>query len=420
MMGMQTQQQIKRKQLIVAMSAAFGLFFLVYLGIEWSSRNTPKPEISYKPKTDELSKNYALPTDSVRPEDKWQATAADEVAETNKKFNELQQKLNELETKGVGLANQQIANGTSASGLNLPSKVPEAPVNNNASNSTAFPILPPPPAVNQLPTHAPVMEQPQTPPPPPASIEEIDLSNGKSAMTGIKDQVLGKNRDANPTEGKTVESYVPAGTFAKVVFLTGFDAPTGGQAQGNALPVVMRVKSFMTLPNKFKSNLKECFIIGNGYGDMASERAYIRIERLSCVLRDGKVLETKVKGHVAGEDASFGLRGRVVSKQGQLIAKSFFSGLFSGIGKNIAEQSSIQQTSALGVVTTYDPNKTVESGLASGLASSSQKLADFWLSQANSIFPIIEISAGRVGEVFLMEGADFGDVKIATNNGIGG
>lgn len=60
MMGMQTQQQIKRKQLIVAMSAAFGLFFLVYLGMEWSSRNTPKPEISYKPKTDELSKNLGL------------------------------------------------------------------------------------------------------------------------------------------------------------------------------------------------------------------------------------------------------------------------------------------------------------------------------------------------------------------------
>ncbi len=417
MMGMQTQQQIKRKQLIVAMSAAFGLFFLVYLGMEWSSRNTPKPEISYKPKTDELAKNYALPTDSVRPEDKWQATAADEVAETNKKFNELQQKLNELENKGVSLANEQIANGTSASAAapNLPAKVPEPPLSSNGP----FPVLPPPPpAAQQLPTQAPVIQQQL--PSPPAVIEEIDLSNGKSGLTGVKDQVLGKSRDTNSTEGKSVESYVPAGTFAKVVFLTGFDAPTGGQAQGNALPVVMRVKSFMTLPNKFKSNLKECFIIGNGYGDMASERAYIRIERLSCVLRDGKVLETKVKGHVAGEDASFGLRGRVVSKQGQLIAKSFFSGLFGGIGQNIAEQNSIQQTSALGVVTTYDPNKTVESGLASGLASSSQKLADFWLSQANSIFPIIEISAGRVGEVFLMEGADFGDVKIATNNGVGG
>ena len=282
----------------------------------------------------------------------------------------------------------------------------------------AFPPLPPPP---QLPTQAPVFQPIQQTPvaTPPATIEEIDLSDGSGIVKTAKGLLASKDKDSNSTTGKTVESFVPAGTFAKVVFLTGFDAPTGGQAQGNALPVVMRVKSFMTLPNRFKSNLKECFIIGNGYGDMASERAYIRIERLSCVLRDGKVLETKVKGHVAGEDASFGLRGRVVSKQGQLIAKSFFAGLFSGMGKNIAEQNSVQQTSALGVVTTYDPNKTVESGIATGVATSASKIADFWLSQANSIFPIIEISAGRVGEVFLMEGADLGDLKVSADNSVG-
>jgi conjugal transfer pilus assembly protein TraB len=327
----------------------------------------------------------------------------------------VQQKLNELMAENEALKNvTSVAGSASPSGLPvLPSKVPDAP-----DARTAFPPLPPPP---QLPTQAPVFQPIQQTPvaTPPATIEEIDLSDGSGIVKTAKGLLASKDKDSNSTTGKTVESFVPAGTFAKVVFLTGFDAPTGGQAQGNALPVVMRVKSFMTLPNRFKSNLKECFIIGNGYGDMASERAYIRIERLSCVLRDGKVLETKVKGHVAGEDASFGLRGRVVSKQGQLIAKSFFAGLFSGMGKNIAEQNSVQQTSALGVVTTYDPNKTVESGIATGVATSASKIADFWLSQANSIFPIIEISAGRVGEVFLMEGADLGDLKVSADNSVG-
>ena len=413
-MQMQTQEQIKRKQMIVAISAAIGLFLVVYLGMEWSSRNTPKTEISYKPKTDEIAKNYALPTDAVKPEDKWLATGAGDVAITNKNYSELQQRFNELEAKTAAQANAQlISGGSSSSGLPvLPPKVPEAP-----DSRSAFPPLPPPP---QLPTQAPAYQPIQQPPvaTPPATIEEIDLSDG-GVVKATKGLLANKDRDTNSTTGKTVESFVPAGAFAKVVFLTGFDAPTGGQAQGNALPVVMRVKSFMTLPNRFKSNLKECFIIGNGYGDMASERAYIRIERLSCVLRDGKVLETKVKGHVAGEDASFGLRGRVVSKQGQLIAKSFFAGLFSGMGKNIAEQNSVQQTSALGVVTSYDPNKTVESGIATGVATSASKIADFWLSQANSIFPIIEISAGRIGEVFLMEGADLGDLKVSADNSVG-
>ena len=66
-----------------------------------------------------------------------------------------------------------------------------------------------------------------------------------------------------------------------------------------------------------------------------------------------------------------------------------------------------------------DPNKTVESGIATGVATSASKIADFWLSQANSIFPIIEISAGRIGEVFLMEGADLGDLKVSADNSVG-
>lgn len=416
---MQTQQQIKRKQLIVAISAAVGIFVIVYIGMVWSGRNTPKTEISYKPKTDEISKNYALPTDSVKAEDKWQAQAAEVVADSNKKYEEMQQRLNDLEAEKQAKTQELLRSSESSTGLNTSSSqanVPAMPSFDKASGN--FPPLPPPPAPSQLPTQLPVYQQPTPVVTPPAVIEEIDLSDG-GIVKATKGLLANKDKDKDTGLGKSVESFIPAGAFAKVVFLTGFDAPTGGQAQGNALPVVMRVKSFMTLPNKFKSNLKECFIIGNGYGDMASERAYIRIERLSCVLRDGKVIESKVKGHVAGEDASFGLRGKVVSKQGQLIAKSFFAGLFSGMGKNIADQHSIQQTSALGVVTTYDPNKTVESGIATGVATSASKIADFWLSQANAIFPIIEISAGRIGEVFLMEGADFGELKVAVNSNVG-
>ncbi|HMY00200.1 MAG TPA: TraB/VirB10 family protein [Agitococcus sp.] len=414
---MQTQQQIKRKQLMVAMAATVGLFLIVYLGMVWSSSDTPKTEISYKPKTDEISKNYALPTDAVKAEDKWQAQAAEAVASNNKKYEEMQQRLNELEAEKQAKTQELLRSSLPAADLHSNASQATVPPMPSFDNKVShFPPLPPPPTSSQLPTQLPPPPNPVVTPP--AVIEEIDLSDGGN-MKPTKGLLANKDKEKENSLGKSVESFIPAGAFAKVVFLTGFDAPTGGQAQGNALPVVMRVKSFMTLPNKFKSNLKECFIIGNGYGDMASERAYIRIERLSCVLRDGKVIESKVKGHVAGEDASFGLRGKVVSKQGQLIAKSFFAGLFSGMGKNIADQHSIQQTSALGVVTTYDPNKTVESGIATGVATSASKIADFWLSQANAIFPIIEISAGRIGEVFLMEGADFGELKVAVNSNVG-
>ena len=158
---MQTQQQIKRKQLIVAISAAVGIFVIVYIGMVWSGRNTPKTEISYKPKTDEISKNYALPTDSVKAEDKWQAQAAEVVADSNKKYEEMQQRLNDLEAEKQAKTQELLRLSESSTGLNTSSSqanVRTMPSFDKASGN--FPPLPPPPAPSQLPTQLPVYQQP--------------------------------------------------------------------------------------------------------------------------------------------------------------------------------------------------------------------------------------------------------------------
>jgi conjugal transfer pilus assembly protein TraB len=129
---------------------------------------------------------------------------------------------------------------------------------------------------------------------------------------------------------------------------------------------------------------------------------------MSCVLKNGNVLEVAIKGLVNGEDGSFGMRGKVISKQGQMLMQAAFAGLFGGLGSGIAQQNATIQSSALGTVTTIDPNKVMQSGLATGASTSLNKISDFYLAQANAIFPVIEIAGTRAGEVYLMEGADFG------------
>ncbi len=236
-----------------------------------------------------------------------------------------------------------------------------------------------------------------------------DIRSAESEQDGMINVEIGSEN--NDQHRQDYKNFVPAGSFAKVVLLSGFDAPTGGQAAQNALPVVMRVKSFMHMPNNFANNLKECFITGSGYGDLASERAFIRTERISCVLQGGGIIEQKIKGHVVGQDASFGMRGRVVSKQGALLARSFLAGLFSGLGNSVALQSQTLQASPLGTVATVDPSRAMQSALGTGVSTSSGKIADFYLQQANLIFPVIEISAMRIGEVFLVEGVDLSNSK---------
>ena len=119
----------------------------------------------------------------------------------------------------------------------------------------------------------------------------------------------------------------------RVVLLAGLDAPTGGQAQNNPHPILMRVLDPAQLPNRYMADMKDCVVTANGYGDISSERAYIRTDRLSCIDQKGGAVDVSLKGYVAGEDGKAGMRGRLVSKQGQALANAFLAGIGSGIGQ---------------------------------------------------------------------------------------
>ena len=56
---------------------------------------------------------------------------------------------------------------------------------------------------------------------------------------------------------KTVDNYIPAGSFAKAVLLSGVDAETGLNSSSDPEPVLIRIIDHGTLPRKFKSDLKD-------------------------------------------------------------------------------------------------------------------------------------------------------------------
>lgn len=419
-------EQAKRAQLNTVSIAVAALLSLVMVGLYVTDKKSGQDKLkSRAPAEAELVKNYALPGSQVRPEDKWQAEAGKQVSMTQAELDKVKADQADLLARMEQLQKNPPAPVVPAGPLPAASSPatgglpPERQALANSIVGASLPPPPPPPVgaagSGSSPAFGPNGMQAQ-PVAPKAEIMEIDLGRGEDKAQPVPTAASGENKDASKSKAvlRRADGFVTAGSFAKVVLLSGFDAPTGGQASGMALPVVLRVKSFFNLPNYYRANLKECFIVGNAYGDLPSERAYIRLSKLSCGLRNGQMLEVDIKGHVAGEDGSFGLRGRVVSKQGALLAKTFFAGLFSGLGNSIAAQNTVVQTSPLGTTQTIDPNKTVQAGLGTGASTALNKLADFYLQQANAIFPIIEISAERVGEVYLMEGVDFGSATVST------
>ena len=61
-------------------------------------------------------------------------------------------------------------------------------------------------------------------------------------------------------------------------------------------------------------------------------------------------MEVKIQGSVYGEDGKVGMRGRLVTKQGQMLANALLAGVVSGIGQGLATSSTTYSTSALGTI----------------------------------------------------------------------
>jgi conjugal transfer pilus assembly protein TraB len=200
----------------------------------------------------------------------------------------------------------------------------------------------------------------------------------------------------------TVSTFLPV-SFTRGTLLGGLDAPTGGQSQSNPHPVLIRLSDNSVLPNRFRGEYRECFVIAAGYGDISSERAYLRTENLSCVRADGAALEVKIQGSVYGEDGKVGMRGRLVTKQGQMLANALLAGVVSGIGQGLATSS--PATAPRRWARSPAPPAPTPTAPASAAVSARPRPAGPVLHQAGrEHLPVIEVDAGREIDVVITKG----------------
>lgn len=203
--------------------------------------------------------------------------------------------------------------------------------------------------------------------------------------------------------------YLPAGSNFEGVLLNGMDAPTSGVAQKNPVPALVRLKTDAILPNRYRYDVRECFAIVSGFGVLSTERAQLQTVTLSCVKSDGQVIEAKIEGYVVGEDGKVGLRGRLVSKQGSMLAKSFASGFASGIAQVMTPMAVPQVNTTGGTTTQFATptvNDVVTAGTAKGISQSARMLSQFYLDVAKEMFPVVEIDANRRVTIILINGIE--------------
>jgi len=250
---------------------------------------------------------------------------------------------------------------------------------------------PPPPG-----TVYPAMPSQSAAPPPPEDIVAVgDIGMISAPVSEIV-------ADKKKADGQRI--YLPP-SFMAATLLSGLDAPTSESAKGSPVPALLRIKDLAVLPNSVKADLKGCFVIAEGLGNLADERAHMRLVSLSCLTREGQsVIDQKIKGFLVDQDGKIGLKGRVVSRMGSAIARSMIAGFFGGLGEYVAAQNTITSTSPLGTTQTINTGDALQYGAGSGLASAFKDTQKFYLDLAKQALPVIEVGATKDVTLVIEEG----------------
>lgn len=353
-----------------------------------------------------------------------------EISKRDDKVAELQKKLDEItrEKSGQVAAQPQLPAGAAATAqvdpritasAQLPGQSQKAGTPKTALNKQ---LLPPPPPMPQgsfslppLPATAqgiPAGSAGLPPSPPETEIGDIAIVSHSGAGKSAKVEAEDKKKDAT-----TGSVYLPP-SFMEATLLSGLDAPTTSEAKGNPVPVLLRVKTPAVLPNSVKANLKGCFVIADGKGNLATERAELLLVSLSCLDRKGQaVVDQKVRGFVVDEDGKIGLRGRVVAKMGSMIARSMLAGFFGGAGDAIKASATTLAVSPLGTTQTVDPKDIAMSGVGSGLSSGFKEIQKFYMELARQTMPVIEVGATKPVTLVISEGINLEIKRIAKGGG---
>jgi conjugal transfer pilus assembly protein TraB len=205
------------------------------------------------------------------------------------------------------------------------------------------------------------------------------------------------------------DNYIPAGAYVKAVLLSGVDVSVGISSQSNPQPVLLRLVHRGSLPNQFLGKMRDCRIIAAASGELSTERAQFRLEKLSCIQPDGRVIETDVDGYISGEDGKNGMRGRMVMRDAEVLKRGFLGGLLSGLGKATSQSFNTTSVSPLGAVNTVKGGDVFKQAGAEGAGNAFELMAKYNIQRAEQYQPVIQISAGR--EVFAVfhSGRQFGE-----------
>lgn len=202
----------------------------------------------------------------------------------------------------------------------------------------------------------------------------------------------------NKKKEKETPSFYMMPGFAKAVIVAGADVPTMETGTTSPKKVWMSISSEQLIANNGTANLKDCLVSGIATGRIANSRAIVKLDKISCEMTDteGNIfkIHQSIAGTAYGEDGKSGAKGRLVSKEGEIIAKGLPLAALEGAISMLANTNNyiLPSGSTASNVNPMNDFATAGAGTSSQVL---QKFSEYYLKVLEQMNPYIEIRAKR-------------------------
>ena len=203
---------------------------------------------------------------------------------------------------------------------------------------------------------------------------------------------------------KTPETYVPSNTFAKAILLGGADADASVTApNSNNSVMLLKILSRGTLPNGQKSYLNGCFLHASSYGDISTERAFARLQKISCAHKGHPIIDKTVSGWVFF-GGKVGIKGKPIIRDGKIVQWAGISGALAGVAQAAQYAQTAQNFGGYGIASAVPSSKIAPYVGYGGASKAAEQLSSYYIKRAEQYHPAIQVGAGNLVNIVFEEG----------------
>lgn len=225
-------------------------------------------------------------------------------------------------------------------------------------------------------------------------VEQVEYIDLDEQFTEFQVSTL-NNIDEEEIKVKPKSFMLDAG-FGKATILAAGEFNTISQGNDERVPIFMSIDSKIITANEGEVDLTGCILRGTGKGDFTTSKVPVTVTHIDCTLRDENGdnyrISEKIHGVVYDESGGYALKGRLITKEGEVFAKALPIALLEA-GISILNAKVENQDNEDGDIISF--NQSATEGVSKTGETIVGKMGEYWLKYLDALNPKVDVRPGR-------------------------